>query len=294
MPKVIDISKVDKHQKLQMYMSGDKFERIFKSKALFLPKMTKFEDNLEGGIPIENYLKDSNFPRTLDKAINFDMPPAWESEEDARKRRRELERISQEMASQKFDTPFGKYKSDDFEQLFPRCREWLYVSCWHASEHECSAMWKLYAGKDSVCITTTPERIQNAFDFDSNLTHVVLEPVEYIDHNNKRVDSALGPFTVKSEPYTFEKEVRIVAWDENINLEEKDGNPEKGKVFNIKAFDKLIENIIISPFCHSAFSEFVKVECSKYGLMDRLVDSRLKDQRNSDLPSVLSNLNNAR
>jgi len=93
------------------------------------------------------------------------------------------------------------------------------ISCWHASETESVAMWKLYAtGPVGIAISTTVERIQKSLTETSERNlNLHVGTVQYIDHeadafsiNDLENRTALQCLFEKRREYSHEREVRFV------------------------------------------------------------------------------------
>lgn len=254
---------------LQRYMDLPKLIFLLQNSLLFLPKMSIFDDHLEGGLTAQDYLSSSNDGAILDVALNCFAPPVSETSEERLKRLELGTTISEEIKQRTFDTPFGRYKRDDIDKVFPRCREFIYVSCWHKSLHECSAMWSLYGGvNNSVCVFTTENKLRIQIASNENgLNKINLEDVEYIDHKRATLNSnKLAPFLAKSLPFSFEKETRLIAYDPTVNLNSTVKNDVNGISLKIKSLSELIDKVVISPKADVWFANSVKQLCDDKGI----------------------------
>ncbi len=60
-------------------------------------------------------------------------------------------------------------------------RQWMMISCWHMSEYESAAMWKLYTKSDeSICIQSTYEKLANVLP-----EIIYIGQVQYIDYSKE-------------------------------------------------------------------------------------------------------------
>jgi len=254
---------------------------LLQESVLFLPKMSAFEDHLEGGLTARDYLSNSNDAPILDIAFNGLWPVVGESAEERTRRLEQAESSQQKLLLRTFDTPFGSYKCDEIEKIFSRCREWLYVSCWHKSPHECSAMWSLYgADNNSVCIFTTEEKLRNQAQSESGTNIITLQDVKYIDHQSACLgNNNLSPFTAKALPFSFEKELRIISYNPKIDLNIAAENSARGEKLSIKSLSKLIDKVVISPKADSWFFESIQNLCSAHGLNVEITKSSLQAKR---------------
>lgn len=254
---------------------------LLQENALYLPKMSIFEDHLEGGLTAKDYLSTSNKTAILDTALNVSWPTTDNSIENHKKRLEQAEAIQQKLKNRTFETPFGVYKCDDIEKIFSQCREWLYVSCWHKSPHECSAMWSLYgADKNSVCIFTTEEKLLSQIQPENSINIITLEDVEYLNHGSDCLGkSNLAPFIAKSLPFNFEKELRIVSYNPKTDLNTTERNNSSGEKLPIKSLSELIEKIVVSPKADSWFFESIQKLCAAHGLNVEVKESSLRVNR---------------
>jgi hypothetical protein len=160
-----------------------------------------------------------------------------------------------------------KYNSDEF---YRRAREDNYVSCWTFGVRDNMALWQLYGGtKSSVVITTTLERIVNAFEWDRSI-HI--HKVKYVDHKRVRNYIIGAPREIlqyKSDAYKFEKELRIVA------LRQDKDNHSMGVRIPLKNINSLISSVVVAPDADMSFVEAVSDLCKRYGLAAPIKRSKL-------------------
>ncbi|MFM4677455.1 DUF2971 domain-containing protein [Aeromonas media] len=278
---------------IQRYMNLSKFLYLLQNSTLFLPKMSIFDDQLEGGLTATDYLNKSNEPGILELTMNF-LPVYGESPEQREKRLNVNEFSKQKLDNAKFMTPFGEYLKSDIQTVFPKCREYLYVSCWHHSYFECSAMWQLYgAEKNSVCIFTSIEKLEQQIIHNELLDNLKLEDVNYIDHAKAQFGSnCLDPFLSKSLPFSFEKELRIVAFDSKTDLARVEQNEKAGVNIRIHSLPKLIDRVVVSPNSDSWFKDCIQKLCNEYGLGIEVEMSSLKRERNESFLGAMAQLQN--
>lgn len=265
---------------------------LLQESALFLPKMSIFEDHLEGGLTAKDFLSTSNDAAILDIAVNGLWPATDEAIESRTKRLEQAESIQQNLQLRTFETPFGSYKCDDIEKIFSRCREWLYVSCWHRSPHECSAMWSLYgADNSSVCIFTTEEKLRSQAQPENEVNVITLQDVKYLDHKSATLDkNNLAPFIAKALPFSFEKELRIVSYNSETDLNIATKNSASGEKLLIKSLSQLIDKIVVSPKVDPWFFESIQRLCSMYGLNVEVKESSLRAKRVESFYGALEQL----
>lgn len=263
---------------IQRYMNLSKFLYLLQNSTLFLPKMSIFDDHLEGGLTASDYLKNANDAPAFDIAINRFMSPCGETPAQWEDRLRANDLAMQELNNKKFITPFGEYFKNDIQTIFPKCREYIYVSCWHHSHFECSAMWQLYgAEKNSVCIFTSIEKLEQQMIYNESFSDLKLKNVNYIDHTKAQFgQDCLDPFLSKALPFSFEKELRIVAFNSEINLNDVGVNKTSGINIKLHSLQELIDKIVVSPNSDSWFKKCVEILCNTYGLNVEVEESSLK------------------
>ena len=102
-----------------------------------------------------------------------------------------------------------------FRRLLPAIAKTTMVNCWHASDSESEAMWRLYAenGK-AVAIETTLDALKEAIQARDYPSLVHIYPVKYLDFFDSAlkppdclVEGHLAPL-LKRSSYEHEREVR--------------------------------------------------------------------------------------
>ena len=117
------------------------------------------------------------------------------------------------------------------------------VNCWHISEYESLAMWKLYAGgSGSVCIQSTCGRIRK-LPVSSGPGQIHVGSVRYFDYANDdlEVGQALAPYMCKRHSFEHEKELRAIWY---VDPESKSKLSPGYLRVNL---NDLIEKVFISP-----------------------------------------------
>jgi hypothetical protein len=143
------------------------------------------------------------------------------------------------------------------------------VNCWHMSEYESEAMWKLYVtGGQGVTIRSTVERFMAAFPaFPEDLTvgntatMVHFGAIRYIDHHHDPVTlegMLTQPFFFKRRSFEHEREFRAVILDMPTRHEDLKGTrfPDRGIAVPIKV-STLIEAVYLPPFAPTWFKSVV-------------------------------------
>ncbi len=169
------------------------------------------------------------------------------------------------------------------------------ISCWHVSEYESAAMWKLYLKSDEgIAIQSTYRKLFEAIRTDTVLS---LGEVEYIDHIQVRMkgDIAMQSFFHKRRSFEHEKELRLlhqilpINWPVDYkpnsnglliggvsNLDKE--SPFDGGIAIPIEVNHLVEQIYISPTAQSWFKEVVKNVTAQYKYNFQIVQSSLYDK----------------
>jgi Protein of unknown function (DUF2971) len=154
-------------------------------------------------------------------------------------------------------------KRDDGKETSRRLYEILskdtFINCWHLSEYESLAMWKLYAkDKKGIAIQTNLADFKDAFE---NCDRTILAgKVDYIDYETDAFYKESGHkyyamngfslFIHKRKIYSYENEYRAICTDSN-------GSQLKGVQIKVNLY-KLIHKIYLSPFATE--NEYEEIE----------------------------------
>jgi hypothetical protein len=118
-----------------------------------------------------------------------------------------------------------------------RLRSRIYLNCWCMSQHESTALWEIYAGREpqGVAIRSRYERLSESIT-DPRL--VFIGRVKYIDFEAEAIADFGGfsPFVHKRVSFDFEREIRAVYY-----LAPPDDGPE-GIQISVD-LDRLIEEV---------------------------------------------------
>lgn len=148
------------------------------------------------------------------------------------------------------------------------------VNCWHASETESEAMWKLYTDNGKgIAIESTVGNLEKSINSLKQKYKVQLYPVKYLDFSKKDLkasecvmDGHTSP-VLKRVAFEHEKEIRAFI------LPNPDGNhlsdllqvPTSSIEIPVN-LDLLISKIHISPFSKEPFIESVFTVCELLGI----------------------------
>jgi hypothetical protein len=233
------------------YMDLAKFASLLENRALFFCRSDLFDDRFEGSYP-KGAAVEAALPRMIaDVADDPTLP----------------ERIGK-----------AKQMSCWRKQL----REAVLVSCWHISEHESAAMWKLYVQSDKgISIKSTVQRLIDSIKCDEE---VYVGAVQYRDYDVAEFPSmnVFHPFISKRKSFEYERELRAVIWDEDrfAGLSGTYPVPDHKRnngTYAATDLSLLIEEIRVLPGAATEFLECIALVCDKYNLKKEVKQSRLDD-----------------
>ena len=154
-------------------------------------------------------------------------------------------------------------------------RQWTYINCWHMSDYESAAMWKLYAkSNEAIAIQTSYENLVNSLP-----ESVYVGLVQYIDYEKDWLPEGYSfyPFMHKRKSFAHENEVRIIHQDYPTS--------EKGVLVDVQndcdgisiAVDLniLIDKVYVAPTAPTWYLNLVKEVLKKYKINKMLNLSKL-------------------
>lgn len=220
------------------YMELSKFEAMVKSRALFFPRVAILEDEFEGAFPEPQ----SVLARALSMIGLTEMPPGM-----------------------------VVHPSPELERAWSLMRKWAEVSCWHVSDHESDAMWRLYARTGrSIAVQSTVGRLREALGTPAPVADGFFGSdkfefgnVEYIDYTTGHIPpmNMYAQFFRKRHAFEHEKEMRVFIARLPLYLggtiREDVEPPDNGTAFPV-ALDTLIQRVLIAPKASEVFLETVR------------------------------------
>lgn len=173
---------------------------------------------------------------------------------------------------------FTQFKENE-PWIFKTLRFRQFAMCWHASEHESDALWKLYApGGAGIAVVSTMERIRKAVEFTPH-HHGILGQVEYVDfdhHDMRRGPTVIRPGHLKRKSFDYEREVRGIILAEMVHVADGFGFTDKTTELqrlhqplgiNTHAdLKELIQSIVISPTAEPFVEELVQTVAKRHQL----------------------------
>ncbi len=210
-------------------MDLKKFVSLLEKNELFFSSIINMEDEYEGSIPLRN----------------------------AAKRFRNLNHLPTKNKDQFLH---------DLSNLQHNFRSSIYINCWHLSQNESVAMWKIYSKNDEgIAIKTNISRLKSSI---TDPRRVFLSKVNYIDYSHQAFSeyNALPSVLHKRKEFAYENELRLltdgVMENHSHSVENKDLSG-----INIKVdINNLIDEIYISPFSVPWLQELVSNLCKQYSL----------------------------
>jgi hypothetical protein len=248
--------------KLWRYMDFTKYVSLLVTGSLYFARMDKLGDPFEGTYPRENH---DRFEHAAMAEVEG-MVAASEGEKQERYR---------------ISSGLGKWISKELARS-------AYVNCWHCSNHESAAMWKLYLKSDEgIAIQSSTKGLAESMKEADDA--IFIGKVKYIDfakeaiENPRGVLNVLDPIFHKRLSFEHEKEIRACIHDvTRLNDVRDDGssfvNVEKETPPGLSIpvdLNTLIEVVYLSPTTVDWFYELVKSVSSGYSVNAKVHRSSL-------------------
>ena len=183
---------------------------------------------------------------------------------------------------------FFEGHDDCLETMFNSIKEsprYMLINCWHESDHESAAMWKLYAKDGSgIAIKTNFGSFKKSFTTSQD---IFIGRISYIDYKTDSLphNNLLSAFLCKRKSFEHEREVRAIVQipspgDRNHGQEGViDFSQDICDVGNYYEVDlsRLIQEVIVSPYAPNWLLELIKSVAFRYNLKAPVVKSELAD-----------------
>lgn len=239
----------DRDTKIWRYMDFTKLTSMIEENGIFFSRSDKLGDPFEGA---------------YSKANAEDQIRAEMYAEDCKKLDITVEKIIEANRA--------------FVDLRKWRRQWMMVSCWHMSEHESAAMWKLYTkSNESICVQSTYTKLANVLP-----EKVYIGQVIYIDYSTDWIGegNVFTPYMHKRKSFEHEREIRVID-DKSpkvpLPMESGETPPEYG-VYHEVNLRELIEKIYIAPSSPGWFRDLVDKVTDRYGFKVDVIKSSLDDE----------------
>ncbi len=226
--------------KIWRYMDFTKFVSLLDKSALFFTKADKLGDPFEGSIP---------------KLFGEPWP---ETDHDK-------ERIPSQI--------FKNVR--EYRIFLTKC---TIINCWHLSEYESAAMWRLYLkSNEGIAIQSTFERLKNCF-IDEGY-EIYIDKVDYVDYETGFIPTLdVYSYFYKRKSFEHEKELRAVIqtfyYNKNGSINYKKSRFDDGAYVEVD-LDILIDKIYIAPTSPKWIYKLIKSTIKKYSLDKQVLKSSL-------------------
>ncbi len=141
-----------------------------------------------------------------------------------------------------------------------RLSEAIVVSCWHRSEHESDAMWRLYAKPDQALAVRSDVISLAAIlpEVDGDIL-----PLSYVDYDEKN-PPANGSLFVKRKAFEHEKEARAFFFSRSAFTWQpgESSLPQEALAFRPS---EVIREVVVNPLAESWYEKLVEKLVSRYG-----------------------------
>ena len=178
-------------------------------------------------------------------------------------------------------------------------RDVLFVNCWHMSDSESEAMWRLYSAWDQgIAIRTTVHRLIKSLKCDAD---IYIGAVNYIDFSTESIDegNAFVPYLTKRKSFEYEREVRAITLNAVPYDKEMLGASaewiQTGIYYSVD-LDLLVDEVLVAPQSEDWFVDLVQSVVKKCGLNASVTRSALGDappwwvKKSQRLPGLLDEL----
>lgn len=236
------------------YMDLTKFVSLLQRKSLFFCRLDKLEDHFEGTTAKSNWQRRYDFYAT------------------------------QHLRSEKFKKLSEEEILKDVEEHFEadkKMKALKTICCWNISNSESAALWKIYSNfNQGIMITSKVSSIIEAFK--QTKEDIDLSEVKYINHSFDEMPDGNTMFPVihKHKAYSYEKELRLihtVDFGNGLIYDWSKEEIEQGKYIGLD-LDKLIDEIILSPYSPSWYVKLIENLCETYGLKTIIMKSELSKE----------------
>jgi len=242
------------------YMDFTKFVSMLDTSSLYFARVDKLGD------PFESTMPEGNFP-LINRLVQD-----------------KLDRIADLSQRTEERLQTCTYLLTDM-QAINHCI--MFVNCWHESEYESDAMWKLYLkSNEGIAVQTTTQRLSDSFAKWPN--DVYIGKVAYIDYKKqslpwKSLEDANPCDLVlhKRVSFSHEREVRAVTMrfpDVGFNTWKDAHHVSPSGVQVPVDLGFLIKNIYVAPTSPAWFHSLVESVVAKYGLQVKVLQSELAAQ----------------
>lgn len=232
------------HAHLWRYTDFAKFVSLLETRALFFASADRLGDPFEGTYPARNVNRHG---------------VAWPNLP-----RKEWERANEWAAAERV-----RAKAE---------RKCFCISCWHESENESDAMWKLYSVQGAgIAIQTTFADLCGSLEVHVG-DEIYAGKVRYIDYSTTFMPEGNGfdPYLHKRSAFEHEHEVRAVIWVRGDGAS-VDARISEGGIAVEVSPDRLMKAVVVSPLAPPWFHRLVNDMLARYSITIRAGYSQLAE-----------------
>jgi hypothetical protein len=183
---------------------------------------------------------------------------------------------------------YKDWPKEDFDKMMTSAayasreiRRFTFLNCWHISENESAAMWKLNLKTDEgVAIRSTFQQLADSLKMYAE-QRVYIGKIKYINYDTEWLPegNTFYPFLYKRESFKHECELRAVIQTLPIvdgAIDYRQPSPALGAYVPVDV-NLLVERVYVSPTAPAWFRELVGSVVTRYGLDKEVVRSELGD-----------------
>ena len=234
---------------LWRYMEFAKFVALLKEGGLYFARADRLGDKFEGakGVTSRKTVWDDHYRRFFVEAIR-NPPPG------------EACTLSNEEIQSRADGLLKQLADSGVQDL-----RTTFVSCWHESEVESEALWRLYCPPPSagVAIRTTFESLRLSLGDDPS---IAIGRVRYVDFRREFAGVNEAIFR-KRQSLSHEKEVRAVIRDNQDSVAIGLARPAD--------LNLLLKNVVVSPFEGHWFEAVLRETMARFGVTGEITPSEI-------------------
>jgi hypothetical protein len=237
--------------KIWRYIDFTKYVSMLATSSLFFARADNLNDNYEGALPKQN------------QKLKNELREMWDLDNNT---------------TSTFDI---------YSEVRKHERKSIAICCWHLSEHESAAMWKLYLNSgEGVAVQTTVRKLLDCLENVLGVS-VFSGMVDYTNYETEYISESnlFNLYMNKRNSFEFEKEFRSVFCrfpksgtiiSKNDVAKHFETIEEGGE--NIKVDIKsLIEKVVVSPHSQVWFEKLVRTITEKYEFYFDIENSKLKE-----------------
>ena len=154
------------------------------------------------------------------------------------------------------------------------------INCWHWSEYESAAMWKLYSTwNNGIAVTTDFKSLTEGLIDEEN---IFVGKVDYVDYDSTFIGEgfSFAPYFNKRNSFEHEREVRAITQKPPISDQGIDITTD---IYDVGTYYKvdlsiLVKEVIVAPYAEDWLMELVQSVAERYGLHAPVTRSSLADE----------------